>query len=108
MLKVALILVVIAATIAAVVECAQTPAPRTLPRWTWLLVIVVLPVIGPLAWFVAGRERRSSGSTRVAAPDDDPRFLRQLGDEDWSRRQRERRKRKPPSDQGNLPGASPA
>ena len=107
MLTVAAILVVIAATIAALVECAQTPAPRLLPRWTWLIVILVLPVIGPVAWFLAGRERRKPRSAPFAAPDDDPRFLRQLGDEDWSRRQRERRKRKPP-DQGNLPGPHPA
>ena len=28
---------------------------RGLPRWGWLLLVVVLPLIGSLVWFVAGR-----------------------------------------------------
>jgi len=95
-LKVVGVLVVIAATIAALVECAQTREPRALPRWTWLLVILLLPAIGPIAWFVFGRQRRNATTRRgVSAPDDDPRFLRELGDELWSKKQRERRRTKP-------------
>lgn len=47
---------------------------RALPRWVWLLVIVLLPALGPLLWLTVGRARIA----RVAAPDDDPAFLAEL------------------------------
>ena len=52
---------------------------RALNRPLWVLVIVVLPVIGAILWFLAGRERRNGVSDRrTVAPDDDPAFLRNL------------------------------
>jgi hypothetical protein len=52
---------------------------RALNRPLWVLVIVVLPVIGAILWFLAGRERRNGvGDRRTVAPDDDPAFLRNL------------------------------
>jgi hypothetical protein len=52
---------------------------RALNRPLWVLVIVVLPVIGAILWFLAGRERRNgAGDRRTVAPDDDPAFLRNL------------------------------
>ena len=93
-MKVFAILVVIAATIAALVECVQTPAPRLLPRWTWLLVIAVVPVIGPVAWYLLGRTRQRA--TQVSnGPDDDARFMRGLDDQAWRRRQQQRRQEPP-------------
>jgi len=97
--------VVVAASIAALVECAQTPSPRLMPRWTWLIVILLLPAVGPGAWFLLGRGSREDAA-RASAPDDDSRFLREIGDELWMRRQRERRRDTPPD--GNLPDANPA
>ena len=93
-MKVFAVLVVIAATIAALVECAQTPAPRLLPRWTWLLVIAVVPVIGPVAWYVLGRTRQRSEPVS-SGPDDDARFMRGLDDQAWLRRQQKRRNEPP-------------
>ena len=72
---------------------------RSLPKSVWVLLTVLLPVIGSVAWFVAGRPRvpaavsRSGGELaasptdrpgrparpRPVAPDDDPDFLQQLG-----------------------------
>ena len=52
---------------------------RTLNKFVWVLIILVLPVVGALLWFLVGRERRDAGgSRRTVAPDDDPAFLRNL------------------------------
>jgi Phospholipase_D-nuclease N-terminal len=69
---------------------------RTMPRPLWVLAILVIPLIGPLAYFIWGRPpappseggplRR--GSPRPSSPDDDPDFLRKV-DTEQSRRDRE-------------------
>jgi hypothetical protein len=69
---------------------------RALPRWLWVLVILLIPLLGPLAYFGWGRpvpktrKGRPSGrrAARPAAPDDDPEFLRSV-DSEQSRRDRE-------------------
>lgn len=65
---------------------------RGLPRFAWVLLILVAPLLGSIAYFVAGRPvptGRNTGwsltgggaakPTRPRAPDDDPEFLRSLG-----------------------------
>ena len=71
---------------------------RGLPKFAWIGVVVLLPLIGPLLWFLIGRERleqRSHGPYADAAgvptrpgrrfgpiaPDDDPDFLGRLSRE---------------------------
>jgi hypothetical protein len=68
-----------------------------LPKWAWVLIVVVFDVIGGIAWLVAGRPMGHKAprnvawpSTptagfpeyerppRVVAPDDDPDFLRHM------------------------------
>lgn len=57
---------------------------RVLPRGVWLLIDIVFPVIGAIAWFVAGRPSAPlapGGSLEAPGPrgpDDDPDFLRKL------------------------------
>src|SRR5690554_3502049 len=59
---------------------------RNLPRWAWVLVILLIPTAGPLAYFLGGRPlpagTRLGGALpeppRPRAPDDDPDFLRSL------------------------------
>jgi hypothetical protein len=84
----------------AIVDCVQTPdgEVRGLPRVAWLVLIVCIPIAGPIAWLMAGSERGGAESQRtdwpagpgnepglrrpvrrVIAPDDDPEFLSQLG-----------------------------
>lgn len=77
--------VVIAVTIYALVDCAQTESTsvRGLRKPWWMVVIVLLNAVGALAWLVAGRPRRRPGRStpaprRPLAPDDDPDFLRRL------------------------------
>lgn len=82
------ILIWIALVVFAMVQCTQAdPARvRTLPRPWWFPVILLLPIVGALAWVVAGRplEGVPGGSStgrprpRPVAPDDDPEFLASL------------------------------
>ena len=72
---------------------------RHLPKPFWIVVTIALPLIGPILWFLLGREpseRREHGRMPSAprqttrgpvAPDDDPEFLRRL---DRERAQEER------------------
>jgi hypothetical protein len=66
----------------AVVDCALTERARVrvLPRWAWILIALLLPVIGPLLWLFVGRaSARPQPVRRVIGPDDDPTFLKSRG-----------------------------
>lgn len=58
---------------------------RGLPKPVWALIVVLVAIIGPIVWFVAGREpltpRGSRGTRPPVAPDDDPEFLRKIAQE---------------------------
>jgi hypothetical protein len=58
---------------------------RGLPKGGWIVLVVLLPIIGAVLWFLLGRERLSSAGRYAAtgpiAPDDDPAFLNQLNRE---------------------------
>lgn len=80
------VIVVVVLSVYTLVDCAMLDRARIrgLPRWAWLLVILFVPVIGPLLWLFIGRGRRGAsdrGVRRSMAPDDDPEFLRRLGEE---------------------------
>ncbi|HET7900434.1 MAG TPA: PLD nuclease N-terminal domain-containing protein [Candidatus Nanopelagicales bacterium] len=96
----------------ALIDCILTPGPqaRFLPKWLWLVVVVIAPVLGPVGWLLGGRPTRASvdaatpetvpssrpprrGRRGPVAPDDDPAFLRKLADDEGSRKMRERRER---------------
>jgi hypothetical protein len=52
---------------------------RALPKWAWVLIVIFIPVLGGVLWFLIGRGRRSNAPmNRMTAPDDDPEFLRGL------------------------------
>ena len=70
------IAILVIAQVWALVEAANTPAPRLLPRWSWVLLTLFVPVVSSVLWFVAGRPRK--GQQRGFGPDDDPDFLRSL------------------------------
>ncbi|HEY1104768.1 PLDc N-terminal domain-containing protein [Agromyces endophyticus] len=70
----------------AVVDCAMIDRSRIrgIARGWWIIVILIIPVIGGLLWFIVGRaraERLPGGRRRTVAPDDDADFLRRLGDD---------------------------
>ena len=69
-------------TIYAIVDCALFDRMRIrgLPRGWWIVVILFVPLIGAIMWFVIGRGRASRTFVRgqAIAPDDDAEFLRRL------------------------------
>ena len=80
----------------ALISVLSASRVRTMPRALWVLVILLIPLLGPLAYFLWGRPKaapRENGpvlrhKSRPAAPDDDPDFLRSV-DTEQSRRDRE-------------------
>ena len=104
MLRVVAVLVVIALYISFVVDVIRTPSPtvRALQKWGWLLVVIVFPILGGVLWWVFGRPRRTSGlgwrRRQPLAPDDDPKFLKQLDEQAWREKMRRRRGESPPSE----------
>jgi hypothetical protein len=77
----ALGVVVVVLTVYTLVDCALLHRSRVrgLPRWVWIFVIVLIPVIGPVLWLLIGRGRASTGKVmRSFAPDDDIEFLKGL------------------------------
>lgn len=81
MLRALAILVPLALAVYCLVDCAQSDAERVrhLEKPFWLVLIIVFPLIGGLAWLIAGRPpARPRGAGRGVAPkgpDDDPDFL---------------------------------
>jgi hypothetical protein len=79
----------------ALISCLAADRVRAMPRALWVLVILLLPLLGPLAYFLWGRPapvRIEPGPVRrphrPSSPDDDPEFLRSV-DSEQSRRDRE-------------------
>lgn len=82
MLRALQILIPLGLTIYALVDCISTPDEqmRNLPKSVWIL-IVLIPIVGPITWLIAGRPKRGRGGRpqrRILPPDDDPDFLRKL------------------------------
>ena len=88
----------IALTVFALADCVQTEDEKIkgLPKWAWIVLIVLIPWVGPITWLFVGRERSIGSEPQrrrgPLAPDEDPDFLRRL-DEDIRRERRERRER---------------
>lgn len=89
----------------ALISClsAEKGDVRALPRFLWVPVIIAIPLLGPVAWFLSRRPGFGSAQplggtvrppgtppnrSRPPAPDDDPEFLRAL-DAEQSKRDRE-------------------
>jgi len=57
---------------------------KLLPKWGWFLISIFVTIIGPIAWIIAGKNRkpprgnRSNRSKGPKGPDDDPDFLKGL------------------------------
>ncbi len=90
MLRVLMFLLPLVLAVYALVDCIQTPDEkvRHIPKIAWIVLIVLIGVVGPIAWLITGRQRNVGlpGSRRAPeplAPDDDPDFLRRLRDDEW-------------------------
>ena len=79
---------IVGLTLYTLLDAVRTPAheARTLPKWLWVLVTLLFPVVGPLMWLILGRpkaqpaagaprpsfgQRRSTPAPSVSSPDDD-------------------------------------
>ncbi|MGX5681048.1 PLD nuclease N-terminal domain-containing protein [Schumannella luteola] len=52
---------------------------RAFPKAVWIVIILAVPFVGALLWFIVGRSWGGGRpEPRVVAPDDDPAFLRNL------------------------------
>jgi hypothetical protein len=118
------VLIDLALLVIALIDClsAEEFQIRALPRVVWVFLILLFSPIGAIAWFVAGRPARpvrlSNGTTwrpgsgfpeherprAPLAPDDNPEFLKSLGQDqqmlkrweaDLRRREEELRKQEP-------------
>lgn len=74
--KVLLALAALGLTIFALIDLAGVPASevRGGSRFVWGVVILLVPVAGPLLWLWLGRA--PADGPRYLGPDDDPDFLR--------------------------------
>lgn len=125
-------LVELAVLVYCLIDCIQADESRVrnLSKTGWIILIVILPIVGGVAWLVAGRpEQAPRGARRVPwpstatagfpeherprplAPDDDPEFLaglrrsetqheQMLRDWETQLRQREARLTEPPTEPG--------
>jgi len=61
------VLLEIALLIFCLIDCIQTDTAqvRNLPKWAWILLILFFPLIGGIAWLVAGRPSRASTGNPV-------------------------------------------
>ncbi|WP_328554117.1 PLD nuclease N-terminal domain-containing protein [Streptomyces sp. NBC_00358] len=94
MIRYVWVLLVLGLWIYAFIDCLNTPEKevRGLPKVVWVIIILLFGevLVGPVAWLVAGRDRRGpaggatpsewhrSHRTAFVAPDDNPEFLASL------------------------------
>jgi len=87
-------LLVLALWIYAFIDCLNTPEEEVkgLPKVVWVIIILLFGevLIGPVAWLFAGKKRKGAAGglpwdqgrrERFVAPDDNPEFLKSLGED---------------------------
>ncbi|MGV9265281.1 PLD nuclease N-terminal domain-containing protein [Kitasatospora sp. NPDC003701] len=97
MLRILTFVLPLALWVWAFIDCLTTPEDEVkhLPKVVWVIIVLLFPLVGSIAWLVAGK-RRGAPQTRPAggpgghpeyerprggrplAPDDDPEFLASL------------------------------
>jgi hypothetical protein len=97
----------------ALISCLSADRVRAMPRALWVLVILLIPLLGPIAWYLFGRPLPppvEGGRARrgPSSPDDDPDFLRSIRIEQtrrdrelldrWERELQDRQDRRPEED----------
>ncbi len=105
MARILLVVALLAVTVYALADWAsrsRTWTPGKVNRWVWLALIVLIPLIGPLAWIITGWVTRAEAArapappqqTPKARPDDDPDTISDLADRISRRQKRTRPERK--------------
>ncbi|MFC7527629.1 PLD nuclease N-terminal domain-containing protein [Actinoplanes sp. GCM10030250] len=83
-----LFLIVVALSVVALIDCLLTDRSRlrAFPRGAWVVLVLLCPIAGPIAWFRAGRATSAADVHVTPAPrgpigpDDDPEFVRMLAE----------------------------
>lgn len=69
---------------------------RHLPKFVWIILVVITSVLGSILWFAIGRERKGQGGSgpgrraQPRGPEDDPRFIDHIEQRRRNREQEER------------------
>jgi hypothetical protein len=102
MLRVLMFLVPLALSVYAFIDCISTKDDdiRHMPKPLWAILVLLFPLVGSISWLIAGKKRspaaegwsgvRAGGGTGMGrgssrqwvAPDDNPDFLKSLGDDE--------------------------
>ena len=127
--RVLVVVVLLGVWIYTLVDLGRTPGAqvRVLPKWLWLVLVILLGVLAVPLWFLLGRPREGypppgggggggggglgagPRPPRPLAPDDDPDFLKRLDEQSWSARmERLCRERDRPAKDPDAPGSGPA
>ncbi|MGW0735862.1 PLD nuclease N-terminal domain-containing protein [Streptomyces sp. NPDC002851] len=85
-MRVLLILVPLALSIYAFIDCITTDEQdvRYIPKPLWAILVLLFPLVGSISWLIVGKERAVRGPAGAArrggwvAPDDNPEFLNSL------------------------------
>ena len=74
------LLLLIAFWVYSIVDCAllSPTRHRGVSKPVWILIVVQLPVLGGILWFIVGRGRQRTAPVSTA-PDDDLEFLGSIG-----------------------------
>ncbi|MEF9905601.1 PLD nuclease N-terminal domain-containing protein [Streptomyces sp. P9-A2] len=96
MLRVLMFLVPLALSVYAFIDCISTKDEdiRHMPKPLWAILVLLFPLVGSISWIIAGKKRHPAGAGAVGsawsrggsrqqwvAPDDNPDFLKSLGEE---------------------------
>ncbi|MFI9175477.1 PLD nuclease N-terminal domain-containing protein [Streptomyces lincolnensis] len=102
MLRVLMFLVPLALSVYAFIDCISTKDDdiRHMPKPLWAILVLLFPLVGSISWLIAGKKRspaaegwsgvRAGGGTGTGrassrqwvAPDDNPDFLKSLGEDE--------------------------
>ncbi|WP_329383350.1 PLD nuclease N-terminal domain-containing protein [Streptomyces sp. NBC_01716] len=85
MLRVLMILVPLALSIYAFIDCITTDEKdiRHIPKPIWAILVLLFPLVGSIAWLIVGRKPGTGAGPAGrrggwVAPDDNPDFLKSL------------------------------
>ena len=99
------IVIAVAFTLYALVDAAMTDGSRArgVSKPVWVVLVVVLPVVGGILWFLIGKG--ATPAPKPSAPDDDPRFVgTRMSSEDLDEHLRDLEERLRELDEETFPG----
>ncbi|HET7821424.1 MAG TPA: PLD nuclease N-terminal domain-containing protein [Ornithinibacter sp.] len=96
------VLLELALTVYCLIDAIQTDelVIRNLPKMAWIFIILLFPIVGGVAWLVAGRPTRDTRSGRTQQQ----RWEDHRREQEWRREQERGRSRGPDDDPDFLKG----